>query len=103
MSAIGPGVRVKCIRNSPMWDNALHVPRLGPGPGSVWTVRAVDGVTHPLAPPGDYFSLWEWPPQRWFHSCNFVPLDGNEDLSTLEGLLNKGPVDAPVRAPEVVE
>ena len=104
MTDIGSGTRVKCIHEV-TWSYGG-----GPAIGSVWTVSKVHrkgdfyhgfGGTYLLG--FDYLSLKEWTEQTLFAAHHFAPLEGNEDLSALTGLLNKGPVDAPVRKPETVE
>ena len=88
MTDLGRGTRVKCIYDG-SWLDPLGIPDSGPPFGSVWTVNKLLerwGAT--------YFTLTEWPvTNQYFASTEFVPLFGNEDLSELESLLNKGPVD----------
>lgn len=98
MTALGPGVRVKCI--VPNWFD-LGGKCAGPSLGSVWTVAKVIHVP----PDRAYLNLAEWTANRrdLWRSTAFIPMDGNEDISALEGLLKKGPVerDAPARKREL--
>jgi hypothetical protein len=100
MTALGPGVRVKCIKQG-AWTHAGD----GPRNGSVWTIFNID------LQPGTrdvFLRLVEWPYRdELFLASRFIPLNGNEDLSVLESALNKGPVegerDERVRVIERVE
>lgn len=93
MTALGPGVRVKCIRD----DGDDHPVSNGsfPAIGSVWTVDEMVEDDE-----GDQaFTLVEWADDDCFYATHFVPLDGAEDISALEAALKKGRVDsdAPAR------
>jgi hypothetical protein len=86
MSALGPGVRVKCIKQG-AWTHAGDVPRNG----SVWTIFDIDLEPWTRAV---FLRLVEWPYRdELFLASRFVPLDGNEDLSELMSALNKGQVE----------
>ena len=98
MTALGSGVRVKCIEGG-LWEDGI-----GPATGSVWTIERVirsGSVIFLRRAKDDYLILRGWDPSEIFRAVRFVPLDGNEDISALTGMLNKGPVD-PVRKPETV-
>lgn len=105
MTAIGPGVRVKCIKRGDWCLSDIH----GPGPefGTVWTIKGAE-PGGPYSPPGKYLFLVEWLGYRSFHESRFVPLDGNEDISALLAALNipkaiVGNDDIAVSAPELDE
>jgi hypothetical protein len=87
MSALGPGVRVKCIKQG-AWTHDGE----GPRNGSVWTISDI------YFQPGTrdvFLRLVEWPYRDdLFLASRFIPLNGNEDLSELMSALNKGPVES---------
>lgn len=92
MTVIGPGARVKCIKRG-KWKNSSGQTDGGPQFGLVYTVERIvwceaDGDI----PEGDYLCFIAWSTRR-FCSKQFIPLDGNEDLSLLTACLEKGPVD----------
>jgi hypothetical protein len=94
MTALGPGLRVRCI--SPDWLDSQGAKTCGPALGAVLTVAEVMhafGIIFLIFPP--------WPNDK-YDSKGFVPLDGNEDISELEAALNKGPVEGDQER-EVVE
>jgi hypothetical protein len=88
MTALAPGVRVKCIKQG-RWEG--EPPIRGPGRGSIWTVLFM--ITEPET--GDVFiGLCEWPKgSDVFLASWFIPLDGNEDISALIDAFTKGVVD----------
>lgn len=105
MTAIGPGVRVKCIKRDE-WRIVELGNIVGSGPifGSVWTVeRVIEG------PPFKSMYLMEWPEYNSvFNVRYFIPLEGNEDISALLAALNihkaiVGNDDIAVSAPELDE
>lgn len=86
-AAIGPGMRVKCIDGSGFLN--------GPTTDSIWTVEEIQRAGSKYSVGWlhgelgmDYLRLIGWP-KRMFRADFFVPLDGNEDLSVLTGLLDK--------------
>lgn len=84
MTALGPGTRVKCIKRDG-WISLQHG-FLPPAFGSVWTVKE---VTEGFYTGRMMIVIAEWRPENWCFDPNcFVPLSGNEDISTLTALLN---------------
>ena len=85
MTALGPGVRVKCIQDN--WVSSWGGTD-GPTVGTVWTVAEVDTYDDGAV----LFSLVEWiSGEDFFFSEYFVPLDGNEDISVFTSILDKLP------------
>jgi hypothetical protein len=89
MTALAPGVRVKCVKIG-NWINGLNgSSHSGPSVGSVWTVKQVvewDGEP--------YLVLEKWPDDfACFAASRFTLLDGNEDISALIDAFAKGVVD----------
>jgi hypothetical protein len=87
VTALAPGLRVKCVKIGG-WTNDLDgTSRPGPSVGSVWTVAQ---VCEWLGTP--YLVLKEWRDGfGCFHASRFVPLDGHEDMTDLEAALKCGP------------
>lgn len=100
MIALGPGVRVKCIKRGSWTCPQLGgVVTDGPPHGSVWTVFNID-----LSPPFPTVALLEWGnPLDHYNTRHFIPLEGNEDISALLTALNIGNDDIKVSAPELDE
>lgn len=95
MTVLGPGVRVKCVRREP-WRlvDELYAPTTGPDLNTLWTIRSYF--------PGDrnFVFLAEWPDgNSSFGTRNFVPLDGNEDISVFTEMLTKLPAPDKLSAP----
>jgi hypothetical protein len=90
MTALAPGVKVKCIKDG-VWKHIdTGLPDVGPPKNSIWTVLCFSEIWG-----REYIILTEW--HDWHQAFkaypNFVPLDGNEDISALTEALNKGPVE----------
>jgi hypothetical protein len=91
MTALGKGIRVKCVNKEP-WDSPLEGAGAGPAFGSIWTVGRVIRAFYEYE--GPWLELVEWlPDDTWFNAQYFVPLDGHEDLSALLAALKKGPLE----------
>ena len=99
MTALGPGVRVKCIKRG-AWETISGQPKRPGGPefGSIWTVlsRAPSYIM-------ECVYLKEWNDIDAFDVRRFVPLDGNEDISDLEAALKKGSEQGQRERKKIVE
>lgn len=101
MTALGPGVRVKCVKRGNRL-NSHGFPFPSETVGAVYVVESVPtdrglylrGIEHFCPCCGRRGAA---------RTERFIPLDGNEDISALEGALKKGPVerDAPARKREL--
>lgn len=105
MTVLGPGVRVKCVKIG-LWTcpELGGISMEGPSFGSIWTICEIN-----RDPPFATVGLLEWPSRfDHYNVRHFVPLDGNEDISTLLAALNihkaiVGNDDIAVSAPEFDE
>ena len=89
MTAIGRGSKVKCIKRGPWKDNRTGETYEGPTYGSVWT------VDHLYKDKGcDYLVLVGDRNGFGRNASQFIPLDGNEDITALQALLTAGDPDA---------
>lgn len=90
MSALEPGMRVKCVKDT-LWncDNVgPNCPGDGPTYGSIWTVGA--GIRQGRK--GTYIRLAERHEiSDAFLASWFIPLDGNEDISVFTSMLTNLP------------
>jgi len=91
MTALGRGVRVKCI-NKGAWGDAAWGPARGPEFGSIWVIKKL--IRSYFEYRGPWLELENWPDGSWFHADYFVPLKGNEDLTELEAAARKGKAEA---------
>ena len=100
MTAIGPGVRVKCVKSGlPFNTHGYKCPSQ-----SVGGVYVIEGIVPPM---GIYLTV-----DKSICQCcgltnaqfidRFIPLDGNEDISSLIEASKKGPVESDERV-RVVE
>lgn len=98
MTALGPGVRVKCVKDD--WRPRVTVfSETGPAKGTVWTVNWVGFGESGM----EAIGLSEWPRQDLcFDHTHFVPLSGNEDISQLTALLDKWNEHTPTREDALV-
>jgi hypothetical protein len=90
VTAIGPGVRVKCIKRDRWLDcDGNDQGFVGPEFSSVWTVKKC--VRSFFEYKGPWIELAEWADSTWFMAEYFVPLDGNEDISVFTSILDRLP------------
>ena len=85
MTALGPGIRVKCIYNGP-WKCSDYPGLIGPDYGTVWTVGVIEQYGE-YPPRAIYVSLLEWPnKEQFFLAKHFHPLDGETELARLRAI-----------------
>ena len=98
MTALGPGVRVKCVYSG-RWYAPSGEMLTGPPMGSVWTIdERLDRYGAVL------FSLVGWfNSEQFFRDNCFVPLDGNEDISSLVAALKRCALWGVIERKEIVE
>ena len=98
MTAIGPGVRVKCIKRG-KWELVFGTPaKRAPVYGEICTVSELYKKAN-----GDWISLEGYDPDDTFDVTRFRPLDGIDDLAELiREAKNPDAPTVPVREREFV-
>lgn len=100
MTAIGPGMLVKCIKD--IWgpDQTGRPPEVGPKVGSIWTVEKClrYGETYTNASVlhrayNDYLFLKRWPEPRAFVAEFFAPFEPEADAFRERARKAPAPID----------